>query len=447
MQNTCPVAGLNAATPVCSDAGPGEIDLSWTSTGAGSYKVYRKAGLPTAPPTGYALVATISGASYPVNSNVTYRDGHSNSAVSTLTENGPYSYYLVSVVGGVDSAPSSAIQGITSNCTDLNASCTPNDSTPNVGQNVTFSTAPTGETGNYTYLWDSVTNLGPSITSSFQKSFSSAGFQSFIVVVNSVLPSDGTPYTKELRPACSVNVNVSCFTPTVDLRVDGSNGPLNLACGTDTNKIISWTTTNMPAGSTCTVSGKDTWTGAKTGETGSYTQPSGPFTGNTTLNISCDSGCGSANDSVTVNLSGSSSDFALSVSPTTIQVKQLKGATGTPSSESTTVTVAIAGCSTFNQPVDLTLGTASVTGMINGVMTNVPIQGVFNSAGNDNRLPQGEYLTGATLRIRPVNANQLLPVGTHSITITGTEVGGTNLVRTANISLQVVETDPGFKEI
>jgi hypothetical protein len=303
---------LSASTPLCASAGPGEIDLAWTSTGADSYKVYRKAGLPTAPPAGYALVSTISGASYPVGSNVTYRDGHSNTTVSTLTEGWPYSYYIVSVVGGIDSAPSSAIQGSSSNCEDMVASCVPDDSTPNIGQNVTFSTAPTGETGNYNYVWDSNPSVGPSVTSTFSKIFSSSGLQNFDVDISSVLPSDGTPYSKQITRTCSVNVNVACSAPTVDLQVDSSNGPLNLACGTDTNKAISWTTTNMPAGSTCTVSGKDTWTGAKTGETGSYTQMSGPFTGNTTLDITCTSpipGCGSASDSVQVNLSGSASDF------------------------------------------------------------------------------------------------------------------------------------------
>jgi hypothetical protein len=372
---------------------------------------------------------------------VIYKDGDSTTAVSTLSSNSQYSYYYVPVNSGVDGTPSGAVQGITSSCETLNATCSPNSNPVLTGQEVTFNTTPSGETGNYNYLWDGTVNKGPSIVSEFKKTFAATGLQTVPLTITSVYPTDGTPYSRTLVLSCTVTVNASCATPapTVDLRVDGSNGPVSLTCGSNTDKTISWTTTNMPAGSVCTASGKDTWSGSKTGGSGSYTQASGPFGSDTTLTLSCSNCAGTASDSVQIDLSGSASDFVLSASPQTLKVYQIPGATGIPYSDSTIVTVSIAGCSSFNNPVDLSLQEGSIGG--------IAIDAVFNSTGNDNRLPQSEYATGATLKIRPSNSGEYLTPGTYDIHVVGTEVGGSGTTHTVLVHLVVENKAPGFKEI
>jgi hypothetical protein len=348
----------------------------------------------------------------------------------------------------VDGAPSGAVKGTTSSCQAIGGSCSANPSSVVLGSPVNWTVTPSGATGNYkNYQWvdslGTVTHAGPSVTDVLNnRIYSAVSTQTMQVTFDSVLPLDGTPYSLTNTVSCSADVTASCTTgtPTVDLKFDGSNGPVNMVCGSNTDRTISWTTTNMPGGSICTVSGKDTWVGSKSGSTGNYTQSSGAFTSDTILNISCSSCAGVANDSVEVNLTGGASDFALNVLPQTIRVKQLRGVTGEPYSESTTVTVSVAGCSSFNSPVDLTLQENSIGG--------VAIDAIFNSAGNDNRLPQAEYGTGATLKIKASNPGTLLPVGTYDVHVIGTEVGGSAVSHNVLVHLIVESIDPpSFNEI
>lgn len=83
--------------------------------------------------------------------------------------------------------------------------------------------------------------------------------------------------------------------PTVDLRVDGSNGPITVASGATVN--LSWSTTDAVS---CTASGG--WSGDQA-VSGSSLR--GPLTTTTTYDITCFGASGlRATDSVTVNISG-----------------------------------------------------------------------------------------------------------------------------------------------
>lgn len=81
--------------------------------------------------------------------------------------------------------------------------------------------------------------------------------------------------------------------PTVDLKVNNSNGPLNLA--NPASYTLSWTSTNAAS---CSASGN--WSGAQA--TGGSQPYSNIGTGSYTYAITCTNPAGSASDSVTVNV-------------------------------------------------------------------------------------------------------------------------------------------------
>ena len=81
--------------------------------------------------------------------------------------------------------------------------------------------------------------------------------------------------------------------PTVDLRVNGSNGPLSLSA--PASYTLSWTSTNAAS---CTASGS--WSGAQA--TGSSQGINNVGGGTYTYTLTCSNPSGSASDSVTVNV-------------------------------------------------------------------------------------------------------------------------------------------------
>jgi hypothetical protein len=81
--------------------------------------------------------------------------------------------------------------------------------------------------------------------------------------------------------------------PTVDLRVNNSNGPLSL--GTPANYTLSWTSTNAAS---CSASGN--WSGAQS--TNGSQAYSNVGAGSYTYTITCTNPLGSASDSVSVNV-------------------------------------------------------------------------------------------------------------------------------------------------
>lgn len=81
--------------------------------------------------------------------------------------------------------------------------------------------------------------------------------------------------------------------PTVDLKVNSSNGPLNV--GAPGSYTLSWTSTNAAS---CTASGS--WSGVQA--TNSSQAYSNVATGAYTYSITCNNPAGSATDSVTVNV-------------------------------------------------------------------------------------------------------------------------------------------------
>lgn len=88
-----------------------------------------------------------------------------------------------------------------------------------------------------------------------------------------------------------------CNPPTVDIKANGSDGPITVANGSQV--LLAWSSTSAHGGLSCTASGA--WSGAKT-PSGSEITPAlfGPAT--LTYTIRCTDADGSATDSVQVNV-------------------------------------------------------------------------------------------------------------------------------------------------
>jgi len=85
---------------------------------------------------------------------------------------------------------------------------------------------------------------------------------------------------------------VQVSTPTVDVKADGSNGPINIDY--NTSSTLSWTSTNA---NSCNASGS--WSGTK-GLSGS--ESTGNLTSDKTYTLSCTGDSGNASDSVIINI-------------------------------------------------------------------------------------------------------------------------------------------------
>lgn len=96
------------------------------------------------------------------------------------------------------------------------------------------------------------------------------------------------------QTSATVTVNNVTPTPTVNLLVNGSNGPITIPYNTSAS--LSWTSTNATS---CTASGD--WSGTKS-TSGSLS--TGNLTSSKIYTITCTGTGGSASDSVTVNVSG-----------------------------------------------------------------------------------------------------------------------------------------------
>lgn len=112
---------------------------------------------------------------------------------------------------------------------------------------------------------------------------------------HSVRVQGQNPYTSAWFDLTNTPKNIRCLAaPTVDLVIDGSNGPLIRS--SPASYTLSWTSTGI--GNTCTASGG--WSGSKS-SAGSQAV-SGVTEGDYTYTITCTNPYGSAVDSVAVNV-------------------------------------------------------------------------------------------------------------------------------------------------
>ncbi len=160
-------------------------------------------------------------------------------------------------------------------------SCSASPTTITSGQSVTWTASATGGNGTYTYSWTGTDSLTGS-NANVSKTYSTTGTKTGRVTVT----SGGQSASAD----CSSSVTVNSPPVSVDLKVNGSDGPITI--NQNTNFTLTWTTTGNPA--SCTASGS--WSGAKTVSGGSETQNTG--TTNKTYTITC----GSVSDTVTVNV-------------------------------------------------------------------------------------------------------------------------------------------------
>ena len=98
----------------------------------------------------------------------------------------------------------------------------------------------------------------------------------------------------EVSDSVTVNVPGGDPTPTVDLKANGSNGPITIPSGSSAD--LSWTSTNATS---CNASGD--WSGSKNISGGS--QSTGSLNSNSLYSLTCTGSGGADSDSVTVNVS------------------------------------------------------------------------------------------------------------------------------------------------
>lgn len=178
--------------------------------------------------------------------------------------------------------------------------------------------------------------------------------------------------------SCVIPVQV----PTVDLKVNNSDGPVTIG---DTDSVsLSWSTTNSPT--SCTASGS--WSGIKSTSGGSENSVFLTWPNTYTYTITCSNSAGSATDSVTVSVSGPPPPPIPPPEPTTVQ----------PSFSGSGLSVSVEQVAPQFSPISLTTesttpSTYPVTTInyLNQLLarTQYPYQTYPNCVGNTTGLARG----------------------------------------------------------
>ena len=168
-----------------------------------------------------------------------------------------------------------------------------NNQSLTVNQAFTFQGSATGGEAPYAFLW----NFGDGTDAggaSFAKTYTATGAKTVLLTV-----TDFSGAQANTSIVINVNDPATPTAPTVDLKINNSNGPVSLLTGASAN--LSWTSSDA---TTCTASGA--WSGSKSVNS---TESTGALNtvGAFTYTLTCTGAGGSANDSVTVNVSAPTS--------------------------------------------------------------------------------------------------------------------------------------------
>ena len=114
---------------------------------------------------------------------------------------------------------------------------------------------------------------------------------------NYTISVNGSP-SAAAKNTCTLTIS-GCTLPTVDVKANNSNGPVDIA--NNTPATISWSSTNATS---CTASGA--WSGSKSVSGGGDSQSTGNLPGPNSYNyaLTCSNSCGSNSDVVVVNVGG-----------------------------------------------------------------------------------------------------------------------------------------------
>lgn len=165
-----------------------------------------------------------------------------------------------------------------------------------VGQVVPF--AGNGNAGTIPYVFDWTFGDGTNAAGqSFNKTYSQAGTYNVVLLVTDHAGSQATvSRTIVVTPVSNPTA------PTVNLLVNGGNGPVTVATGT--SATLSWTSTNATA---CTASGA--WSGSKPVNSSESTGTLNTV-GSLTYTLTCTGAGGSSFDSVTLNVTAGTTGVA-----------------------------------------------------------------------------------------------------------------------------------------
>jgi uncharacterized repeat protein (TIGR01451 family) len=172
----------------------------------------------------------------------------------------------------------------------------------------------------------------------------------------------------------SVMVQGDPEPPTVDLRANGSNGPITIQSGTQAT--LSWTSNNATS---CQATGGP-WSGTKQLNSSESTQP---LTQSTTYTITCSNSVGvTASDSVTINVNQPQNptvDIKANGSDGPVQIAYNTSATLSWTSNNATSCYASSGPWSGNKPLNSSESTGSLTQGATYTITCQNSQGVTDS--------------------------------------------------------------------
>ncbi len=158
-------------------------------------------------------------------------------------------------------------------------------------------------------------------------------------------------------PVDSVRVNVASSTPSVNLKVNNSDGPISIASGA--SATLTWTSSSVTS---CTAS--NAWSGSK-----ALNNANGESTGNLTTSKTYTLTCGSVSDSVTVDVGSTTGDG-------TVDLKVAVGS-NTPTNGPITIASGTAATLSWTAPG---ARTCWATGGWNGI--GAPDYGLLKAAPN-----------------------------------------------------------------
>ena len=172
-----------------------------------------------------------------------------------------------------------------------------NNPTVNIQANGEEGPVTVNDTDVVTLSWTSTNSTSCTATGNWTGSKATSGSEIVSPSVASTFTLECTDGSTTSTDSVVVNVNGAIFNPTVDLKVNGGEGPVNASLGGTAE--LTWTTTNSTS---CIASGA--WGGTKAVSGGS--ENVGPFntSGGITFTLTCQNGALTSSDTITVNVTG-----------------------------------------------------------------------------------------------------------------------------------------------
>ncbi|MDP3973273.1 MAG: hypothetical protein Q8P92_00385, partial [Candidatus Daviesbacteria bacterium] len=220
---------------------------------------------------------------------------------------------------------------------------------------------------------------------------------------NYTISVNGSP-SAAAKNTCTLTIPPpGCTLPTVDIKANSSDGPVNIANNTSAN--LTWTTGNSPT--SCTASGA--WSGAKSVSGGSQSSGNLPGPNSYNFTITCSNTCGSNSDVVTINVPSPSTNcsFGSLSNPDGISPNPVPYNSSTSTYSNTQISWSTASYNSSNvyyyNPGSCTLSNCPSSGWT--FITSAPADGTWDYVWNPNSFGPAQ---GSTHTIGITDSNNVL---------------------------------------